>query len=152
MNKIKAFVAWLRWLLFLPAAALCAWLSWAAIVFGKTYFMGMTGIILDSPVINTGFSAAGSAALGAVFLWVGIAVAPAGRKNLARILGGAVLLVAAAAGAVALLRGRYGNLADVIAMVAGAVAVNFCFAKQGKQGRDGAGQPFMNRNKKGETS
>lgn len=96
--------------------------------------MGMTGIILDNAVINMCIATGSSAVMGAVFLYTGITVAPSHRRNLARILGGMVLLIAVLAGYSALYRGRYGNLVDVLSMLAGAAAVLLCSRKGWNKG------------------
>ena len=61
----------LRWLAFLPGAALAAWLSWILINILGTFSLGFVGFDSDSFLGQIYFNTAGQVAMGAAFVYLG---------------------------------------------------------------------------------
>ena len=84
----------LRWVAFLPAALLAAWLAWLLVMFGNRLTMGMQGINPDSFLSRAFIEFISNAAMGAAFVYGGAKVAPAHHRVVAYVLAGFGLVAA----------------------------------------------------------
>ncbi len=84
----------LRWIAFLPAASLAAWLAWLLVLLGNRLTMGMQGIDPDSFLSRAFIEFISHAAMGAAFVYAGAKVAPAHHKIVAYVLAGIGLVAA----------------------------------------------------------
>lgn len=84
----------LRWIAFLPAAFLAAWLAWLVVMFGNRLTMGMQGIDPDSFLSRAFIEFISHAVMGAAFVYSGAKVAPAHHKTVAYVLAGLGLVAA----------------------------------------------------------
>jgi hypothetical protein len=84
----------LRWVAFLPASALGAWLAWLVVMLGNRLTFGMQGVNPDAFLSRTFIEFISHAAMGAAFVYVGAKVAPNHHKIVAYVLA-ALGLVAA---------------------------------------------------------
>lgn len=82
----------LRWIIFLPCAAIASFLSWYVVIllgrFGLSYVM----VDLDSFIAQLYFNSIGHGAMAVAFVWIGFKVAPSNSKNIAYILSGLYLI------------------------------------------------------------
>ena len=90
-----------RWILFLPAAVIAAWLAWFAVSIGNKLTMGSQGIEATSFLPRLFIEFISHAAMGAAFVFAGGKVAPTHHKNvtyglsaLALVAGGFILFPA----------------------------------------------------------
>jgi len=72
-----------RWLLFLPVAAIAAWLAWLAVSIGNKLTMGSQGIEATSFLPRLFIEFYSHAAMGAAFVFAGAKVAPTQNKSVA---------------------------------------------------------------------
>ena len=84
----------LRWVAFLPAALLAAWVAWLLVMLGNRLTMGMQGINPDSFLSRTFIEFISHAAMGAAFVYAGAKVAPAHHRIVAYVLAGLGLVAA----------------------------------------------------------
>jgi hypothetical protein len=126
MKPQRKWLVLLRWLAFVPCAALAAWLAWLAVFSGIKFILRMKGITLPNDftyiVLPRIIS---SSVLGAVFVYTGLFIAPANRKRVAYILGGLIVALAAGAAYTAVTRMHWWDLVDIAAMSAAAGFVCF---------------------------
>lgn len=84
----------LRWVSFVPAALLAAWLAWLVVAFLNKVTMGMQGIDPNSFLSRVFIEFISHAVMGAAFVYVGAKVAPMHHKVVAYVLAGAGLVLA----------------------------------------------------------
>lgn len=84
----------LRWVAFLPAALLAAWVAWLLVMLGNRLTMGMQGINPDSFLSRAFIEFISHAAMGAAFVYAGAKVAPAHHRIVAYVLAGLGLVAA----------------------------------------------------------
>lgn len=89
-NKI---VEILRWVVFLPGAALGAWVAWILINTLGGFGLGFVGIGRNSFLAQFYFNTAGHAAMGAAFVYVGAKIVPSNQRIVAYILAGLGLVL-----------------------------------------------------------
>lgn len=83
----------LRWVVFIPGAALGAWLAWILLnILGK-FSLSYAGFDPDSFIGQLYFNTAGHAAMGAAFVFIGAKIAPSYRKIIAYCLAGVGLVI-----------------------------------------------------------
>ena len=84
----------LRWVGFLPAAALAAWLAWIVVNILGRFSLGYTGVAPEDFLGKFYFNTAGHAAMGGAFVYVGAKIAPSYKVIVAFVLGGLGIIVA----------------------------------------------------------
>lgn len=84
----------LRWVSFVPAALLAAWLAWLVVAFLNKVTMGMQGIDPNSFLSRVFIEFISQAVMGAAFVYVGAKVAPMHHKVVAYVLAGVRLVLA----------------------------------------------------------
>ncbi len=83
----------LRWVAFLPGAAVAAWLAWILINILGRFSLSYVGITSDSIWGQFYFNTAGHSAMGAAFVYIGAKIVPSYRKVVAYVLAGAALVL-----------------------------------------------------------
>lgn len=78
----------LRWIIFIPGAALGSWLAWTFFNATGKFSFWYVGVDSDWFISQLYFETAGPAAMGAAFIFVGAKIAPSHRKIVAYILAG----------------------------------------------------------------
>jgi hypothetical protein len=83
----------LRWVVFLPGAALGAGVAWILINTVGRFSLGFVGIGPNSFLAQFYFNTAGHAAMGAAFVYIGAKIVPSNKKIVAYILAGLGLVL-----------------------------------------------------------
>ena len=86
MEEQSQFKIVVRWLAFLPAAFLAAWLAWLVVMLGNRLTMGMQGADPDSFLSHAFIEFISHASMGAAFVYTGAKVAPSYHKIVAYVL------------------------------------------------------------------
>jgi len=84
----------LRWVCFIPAAVLAAWVVWLVVALLNKITIGMRGIDPSSFLPRAFIEFTSHAAMGAAFVYVGAKVAPMHHKIVAYVLAGVGLVAA----------------------------------------------------------
>ena len=83
----------LRWIVFLPGAALGGWLAWIFLNILGRFSLSYSGMEADSFLAQLYFSTAGHAAMGAAFVYLGAKIAPRHQRIVAYGLAGLGLVI-----------------------------------------------------------
>ncbi|MDQ1351919.1 MAG: hypothetical protein QG657_2225, partial [Acidobacteriota bacterium] len=78
----------LRWIAFIPGAALGAWLAWIVLNILGRFSFSYAGVEPDSFIAQLYFNTAGHAAMGAAFVYVGAKIVPSYQRAVAYVLAG----------------------------------------------------------------
>jgi hypothetical protein len=84
----------LRWVCFIPAAVLAAWIAWLVVAVLNKITIGMQGIDPNSFLPRAFIEFISHAVMGAAFVYVGAKVAPMHHKIVAYVLAGVGLVSA----------------------------------------------------------
>lgn len=115
----------LRWVAFLPGAALGAWLSWILINILGRFSLGYYGVKSDTFLAQLYFNTAGHAAMGVAFVYLGAKIAPSYQKIVAYILAGLGLIFCGFALFPAIIVGSGWAIWGVISFIIGIISVSY---------------------------
>jgi len=93
IDKPNKVLNTLRWIGFLPAAVLAAWLTWILMVMFWRFSIISLGIEAIDYLEKFYFMVGGHMAMGAIFAYVGMLIAPTHRRNVSYIVGGVGVVI-----------------------------------------------------------
>ena len=125
MTEQKRGLNILRWIGFIPAAFLGAWLVWLVVFFFNQLTIGMRGIDTNDFIPRLTVEILSHGAMGAAFVYIGSNIAPSNQKIVTYLLTVFVLLIAGFLAFPAVLQGDWWAIVGVIAVSSGAGMVAY---------------------------
>lgn len=113
----------LRWIAFIPGAALGAWLAWIVLNILGRFSFSYAGVEPDSFIAQLYFNTAGHAAMGAAFVYVGAKIVPSYQRAVAYVLAGLGLVLGGFALFTAIMVGSGWAICGSVCVVIGIGAV-----------------------------
>jgi hypothetical protein len=125
MTEQKKGLNILRWIGFIPAAFLGAWLAWLVVFYLNQLTMGVKGIDTNDFFPRLTVEVLSHGAMGAVFIYIGSNIVPSNQKIVTYLLTVFVLLIAGFLAFPAVLQGDWWAIVGVIAVSSGAGMVAY---------------------------
>ena len=125
MTEQKRGLNILRWIGFIPAAFLGAWLAWMVVFYLNQLTMGVKGIDTNDFFPRLTVEVLSHGAMGAAFVYIGSNIVPSNQKIVTYLLTVFVLLIAGFLAFPAVLQGDWWAIVGVIAVSSGAGMVAY---------------------------